>query len=161
MGTYIRYIILAIMVFSLAYAHCTADYVAAGKPTLEERQQRIESLMKGLEEQMKTPNTPNRVKVKEHWKFRCIIGNGLDYPVWVQLWDGEEIIFSEVIPAREDRVLWLGDDRSRILYLVQWKKVGHPGHLYWKQKGWILDSKAAFVADEMLQILVLEEEDDS
>lgn len=154
MGTYIRTIIIGCLLFLLAAP------AAANGPTLEERQQRIESLMKELDTQMKTPNTPHRVKVKEHWKFRCIIGNGTDHPVWLQIWDGEEIVFSKVIPARGDYVLWLGDERPRIHYMFQWKRIG-AGRFDWEYKGWVLDSKAAFIANRTLIPWLLEEEDGS
>lgn len=153
--TTIRSLIIGCLLFILACAPAIANDV-----TLEERQQRIETLMKELEVQMATPNTKHRVKVKEHWQFRCIVGNATSYPVWLQIWDGEEIIFSEVIPAREDKVLWLGDDRARIFYMFQWKKIG-ASNLDWEYKGWMLDSKAAFILDKTLIPWLLEEEDDS
>jgi hypothetical protein len=150
MVTCIRILLIVLLLCSPAAAQL-------GEPTLEERQQRIEILMKELEVQMATPNTEHHVKVKEHWKFRCIVGNATSYPVWLQIWDGQETIFSEVIPAREDKVLWLGDDRARIFYMFQWKKVG-ASNLDWEYKGWMLDSKAAFILDKTLIPWLLEEE---
>ena len=154
MVTYIRILLIAaiLLIFSIP--------TYANDITLEERQQRVEALMKELEVQMKTPNTEHRVKVKEHWQFRTIVGNGTSYPVWLQIWDGQKIVFSEVIPAREDRVLWLGDNRARIFYTFQWKKIG-AGRFNWEYKGWVLDSKAAFIANQTLIPWLLEEEDGS
>lgn len=152
MGTFIRILLIVLFMCGPAFAQ--------DQPTLEERQQRIEGLMKELEVQMKTPNTRHRVKVKEHWKFRCIVGNATDSPVWLQIWDGEEIIFSEILLARADRMLWLGDDRPRVHYMFQWKRIG-AGRFNWEYKGWTLDSKAAFIANRTLIPWLLEEEDDS
>jgi hypothetical protein len=155
MGTYIRTIIITMIIgFLLLFAvHAFANDI-----TIEERQQRIEALMKELDAQIKTPNTKHRVKVKEHWQFRTIVGNATDSPVWLQIWDKQKIIFSEVIPAREDRVLWLGDDRARIFYIFQWKRIG-AGRFDWEYKGWTLDSKAAFILNQTLIPWVLEEKD--
>jgi hypothetical protein len=114
--------------------------------------------MKELELQMKTPNTPNRIWTGEFWQFRCILANGSTHPIWLQIWDGKDIVFSQVIPARDDRTLWLGDKRARIYYMLQWKPVGGPRH-DWVYKGWTLDSKAAFIADETLIPWLVEDED--
>jgi len=111
--------------------------------------------MRELEEQMKTPDTKNHVWAKDHWMFRCIVGNGTDKHVWLQIWNEENIIWSRLIPARQDRIIWLEGDKH---YMFQWKEAGKIGHTFWSYRGWELDSKAAFIANRLLIAWLLEEE---
>lgn len=146
MGTFIR-ILIVLLALALSPASC-----ASAEPN------RLDTLLKELDFQMKTPNTPNRVWTGKFWQFRCIIGNGSHHPIWLQIWDGEEIVYSQIIPAKDDRTLWLGDKRARIYYMFQWKPVGGKRH-HWAYKGWTLDSKAAFIANETLIPWLVEDED--
>lgn len=151
MGTYIKILLIVLFMCGPAFAQ--------DQPTLEQRQQRVEKLMKELEFQMKTPNTENRVWTGEYWQFRCVLGNASISPIWVQIWDGEKIIWSQIISSRDDKTVWLGDKRARVYYMLQWKPIGGPRN-DWVFKGFRLDSKAAFIANGIHEPILLVEEED-
>lgn len=156
MIAFIRTIHIALAFATLLFVTPLAASDTAKEVLIREQQERIEVMIKKLKHEMNTPDTEHRIWVKSHWQFKCMIGNGTDHPVWLQIWDRQEIIFSEIIPAREDRTLWLGDDRARIYYTFQWKAIG-AGRFNWTYKGWTLDSKAAFIANQTLIPWLLEE----
>ena len=155
MIAFIRTIHIVLAFATLLFVTPLAASDTAKEVLIREQQERIEVMIKKLKHEMNTPDTEHRVWAKDHWQFKCMIGNGTNHPVWLQIWDGEKITFSEIIPARDDRVLWLGDHRARIAYMFRWKAVGS-GRLDWVEKSWILDSKAAFIANETLIPWVLE-----
>lgn len=129
-------ILLSLLVYPFAHAN---------DAELQQRiEQKLETLLKELDTQMATPNTVNRVKTQHGWTFRCWLTNNSDNKIWIQVWQGENILHAYILHPHSKRVVWLYEGH----YMMQYKKIGAEN--IWAYKGWRLDGKAAYIADETL-----------
>ncbi len=104
------------------------------------------SIFAELDRQIEARDTASHVWTENGYQFRCRLTNSSDKIVFLQVWEGEEIIYAEIFFPHTESYVWLYNGR----YMFQWKRAELTEVKDWLFRGWRLTGKAAFIYNKTL-----------
>ncbi len=104
------------------------------------------SIFAELDRQLEARDTASHVWTENGYTFRCRLTNNSDEIVFLQVWQGEEIVHAESFAPHTESYVWLYNGH----YLFQWKRAELTEVKDWKFRGWRLTGKAAFIYNRTL-----------
>lgn len=113
------------------------------------------SIFAELDRQLEVRDTVHHVWTENGPLFRCKLMNSSSEMVYLQVWQGEEIVHAEKFYPHTESHIWLYGSH----YAFQWKKVGATTIDDWMFRGWELTAKAAFIYNRTLDAWETTDED--